>query len=273
LLWGGHARLWYNASRNQWYKPGKNTMRLAERHKIEQAYHDQASAHERTDFYAWGALSAADDYAFALLGDLRGKRVLDLGCGDGANAIRLANAGAHVIAIDISIGMVTATRQRVEQAGLAATVDAQQMSAEQLGFADGSFDAILGHSVLHHTDLRITRREVHRLLRPNGKAVFLEPLDHNPLLNLFRKLTPWRRTPTEKPLSYDEIQFFGEPFRQLHHHEFYLVALAAFACIPLNSRALFHTMLSTLIPLDDWIFARWPHLRRYAWAVVLELLA
>ncbi|MDZ4718793.1 MAG: class I SAM-dependent methyltransferase [Roseiflexaceae bacterium] len=246
-------------------------MRLAERHKIEQAYHDQASARERTDFYAWGALSAADDYAFGLLGDLHGKRVLDLGCGDGANAIRLARAGAHVIAIDLSIGMVAATRKRVEQAGLASAVDAQQMSAEHLGFADGSFDAILGHSVLHHTDLRITRREVHRLLKSAGKAIFLEPLDHNPLLNLFRKLTPWRRTPTEKPLSYDEIHFFGEPFSQLHHHEFYLVALAAFACIPLKNRTLFQIALNTLIPLDDRIFARWPHMRRYAWAVVLEL--
>lgn len=248
-------------------------MRLAERHKIEQAYHDQASAHERTDFYAWGALSAADDYAFGLLGDLQGKHVLDLGCGDGANAVRLARAGAHVTAIDLSLGMVSATRRRVEQAGLAAAVDAQQMSAEHLGFADRSFDAILGHSVLHHTDLRITRREVHRLLRPGGKAVFLEPLDHNPLLNLFRKLTPWRRTPTEKPLSYDEIRFFGEPFSQLQHHEFYLLALAAFACIPLNSRALFQLALDILVPLDDLIFARWPSLRRYAWAVVLELLA
>lgn len=248
-----------------------NNVRLIERHKIEQDYHDHAAGRERGDFYAWGALSAADDYAFGLLGDLHGLRVLDLGCGDGANAVRLATAGAWVVAIDISAGMAAATRLRVERAGLAHAVDVQQMSAEQLAFADGSFDCIYGHSVIHHTDLRITRREVRRLLRPGGRAIFLEPLDHNPVLNLFRRLTPWRRTPTEKPLSDDEIRFFAEPFGRFSRREFYLVALAAFAFVPLRSRRLFQSALAALVPIDDLLFTRWPRLRRYAWAVVLDL--
>jgi SAM-dependent methyltransferase len=245
-------------------------MSLAERHKIEQHFHDRAAGRDRGDFYAWGALSAADDYAYTLLGDLRGRRVLDLGCGDGANAVRLASAGATVCAIDLSLGMVAATRDRVERAGLGHAVSAQQMSAEELGFADGSFDVIFGHSVIHHTDLRIARREVRRLLRPGGLAVFLEPLDHNPLLNLFRRLTPWRRTPTEKPLSDDEIRFFAEPFGRVRRREFYLASLAAFAFVPLRSRALFQASLDALLPLDEALFARWPRLRQYAWAVVLE---
>lgn len=161
-------------------------MKLADRHSIEQHFHDRAS-HERRDFYAWGALQAADDYAYAQLGDVRGKRILNLGCGDGQQAIRLALKGAYVIAIDISFGMVNVTQQRIKQTGLAEQAHSAQMSAEYLAFVNQSFDLIFGHSVLHHTDLSITRAELVRLLRPRmDSAIFLEPLDHNPILNLFR---------------------------------------------------------------------------------------
>ncbi|HEU5089417.1 MAG TPA: methyltransferase domain-containing protein [Roseiflexaceae bacterium] len=245
-------------------------MSLVERHKVEQHYHDRASEHERTDFYAWGALDAADRYAYDLLGDVRGRNVLDLGCGDGRHAQQLAEQGAHVVAIDLSLGMVRVTQQRLAAAARASAHTAQ-MSAEELGFRDGTFDLIFGHSVLHHTDLAITRREVERLLRPGGRAIFLEPLDHNPLLNLFRALTPWRRTPTERPLSNAQIAFLGQPFRSLQRREFYLAALLAFALVPLRNPGLFQAALRALLPFDEWLFARWPSLRQYAWAVVLEM--
>ncbi len=246
-------------------------MKLADRHSIEQHFHDQASTHERRDFYAWGALQAADDYAYAQLGDVRGKRILDLGCGDGQQAIRLAFEGAYVIAIDISFGMVNVTQQRIKQTGLAEQAHSAQMSAEYLAFVNQSFDLIFGHSVLHHTDLSITRAELVRLLRPGGRAIFLEPLDHNPILNLFRMLTPWRRTPTERPLREYDLEYLADSFSSLERHEFYLIALLAFVFIPLRSRALFQAAMQALIPIDEWLFKRWPGLGRYAWASVIEL--
>lgn len=244
---------------------------LAARHQIERDYHDQASAHTRRDFYAWGALDAADDFAYARIDRPAGTLVLDLGCGDGAHAVRFASAGARVAAIDLSGGMVGVTRARAHTAGLGDRVAAQQMSAEYLGFADATFDYVFGHSVLHHTDLRIARAEVRRVLKPGGKAVFLEPLDHNPLLNLFRRLTPWRRTPTEKPLSLTDIQFFAEPFARGVHSEFYLLALAAFIFVPLGHRGLFRAALRALVAADQALFRLIPALRRYAWVTVLEL--
>lgn len=248
-------------------------MKLTERHSIEQHFHDQAAGHERRDFYAWGALQAADDYAYMRLGEVRGKYVLDLGCGDGQHTVRLASEGAYVKAIDISFGMVGVTQRRIEQAGLAEQAQAAQMSAEYLAFADQSFDLIFGHSVLHHTDLSITRAELLRLLRPGGRAIFLEPLDHNPILNLFRRLTPWRRTPTERPLAEQDLRYLAEGFVRLERHEFYLIALLAFVFIPLRSRVLFQAAMQTLIPFDEWLFNHWPGLRRYAWASVIELVA
>ncbi|MEM2002942.1 MAG: hypothetical protein QXT77_09880, partial [Candidatus Methanomethylicaceae archaeon] len=116
------------------------------------------------------------------------------------------------------------------------------------------------------------RTHVYRVLKQGGKGVFLEPLGHNPLINLFRKLTPQRRTPTEKPLKIDDVVFFAEPFSALRYREFYLLALAAFALLPLKSRGILQRTLNQLSRLDDGLFTRWPTLGRYGWVIVFEVL-
>jgi ubiquinone/menaquinone biosynthesis C-methylase UbiE len=64
------------------------------------------------------------------------------------------------------------------------------MNAEATTFPDNSFDLICGSSILHHLNLDKACAEIRRILRPDGGAVFIEPLGHNPLINMFRKLTP-----------------------------------------------------------------------------------
>ena len=67
------------------------------RHRIEQDFHDAKAREGVDDFYGFGALEAADTYVFESLGDLRGRRVLELGCGDGETSVRLARAsGSHL---------------------------------------------------------------------------------------------------------------------------------------------------------------------------------
>jgi len=118
----------------------------------------------------------------------------------------------------------------------------------------------------------LSRQEVHRILRPGGRAVFLEPLHHNPVIRVFRRCTPSRRTATEKPLRWEDIAFFAEPFSGCSYREFYLVALAAFAFLPLRNKDLFQTALRTLGRVDDALLARWPGLGKYAWVIVMQLV-
>jgi SAM-dependent methyltransferase len=141
-----------------------------------------------------------------------------------------------------------------------------------LCFADETFDLVFGHSILHHTDLTITRGQLHRVLRTGGRAVFVEPLGHNPLINLFRRLTPTRRTPSETPLRFEDVSFLAGSFSRSSHREFHLAALAAFALVPCGSRRLFRAALGALGRVDRALLRSESGLGRFAWATVVELI-
>ena len=95
----------------------------------------------------------------------RGKG-LDVGCGTGALAARLAAAGYAMTGIDPSAGMLEVLRAR------APAVEALQASGTALPFADGSFDLVLSVATLHHVadpgDVRRTLAEMVRVARPAG---------------------------------------------------------------------------------------------------------
>lgn len=95
-------------------------------------------------------------------------RILDVGCGTGANLQMLAQFGAAE-GVDVSNEALEFCRAR----GL---VQVQQGAAESLPFADASFDLVTGLDVVEHLDDDIAGlREMRRVLRPNGRAVLFVP--------------------------------------------------------------------------------------------------
>jgi len=253
-------------------KDGKgDTGDLSERHEIEERFHDEKALRGVRDFYSFGALDEADRFSREALGDLSGRSLLEIGCGDGEVTVLFAKAGARVTGIDISGEMVSLARGRAGEAGVADRVKALRMSGEDLDFPDSSFDVIYGHSILHHLNLEISARHLERLLRPGGVAVFLEPLDFNPILNLFRLLTPGRRTPTEQPLRFDQLEEIGRRFSGWEHREFYLCALVAFVWYyGIRNETMFRLTMNLFSPIDRIIFRLAPFLRRYAWVTVVK---
>jgi ubiquinone/menaquinone biosynthesis C-methylase UbiE len=102
----------------------------------------------------------------------KGKRILEIGCGCGSEAERFARAGASYTAVDLTNAAVNITQRRFQLAGLKGNFT--QGDAENLPFADDSFDIVYSHGVLHHTpDTPRTIREVHRVLAPGGRAVIM----------------------------------------------------------------------------------------------------
>ena len=103
---------------------------------------------------------------------LRGKDVLDVGFGSGFSVQLFAQAGANVTGIDLTPWAVTTTRARVAAFGLEA--DVREGDAEQLPFADASFDFVFSWGVIHHSsDMDKALSELVRVCKPGGGIVIM----------------------------------------------------------------------------------------------------
>jgi SAM-dependent methyltransferase len=193
----------------------------------EREFHDRQAAGRARHFAAVRAelVIRDDDYldhetwvrpAVDSLGDLRGQRVLDFGCGHGMASVVFARRGAIVTGFDLSPGYVREATDRAEANGVRAAF--LVADGERLPFADGSFDAVWGSAILHHLDLAVAGRELKRVLTPGGVAVFCEPWDGNPLLRFARRALPYpgkHRTPDEQPLTATMVTSLRETFPDL----------------------------------------------------------
>jgi 2-polyprenyl-3-methyl-5-hydroxy-6-metoxy-1,4-benzoquinol methylase len=146
---------------------------------------------------------------FRILGDLRGKKVLDVGCGDGVNVVNLAALGAQVTGIDISPGAIALAQKRVDVNGLTSSVRLLCSPIEAADIQDGTFDIIWGDAVLHHLIevLEPTMIQLRRCVKPGGMMIFSEPLNFNHTIRRLRFLFPanGESTPDERPLEPSEI--------------------------------------------------------------------
>ncbi len=203
--------------------------------------------------------------AFAQLGDVRGRRVLDLGCGHGMAAVVLARRGAMVTACDLSLGYLREARARAGAHGVAAQW--ALADGQRLPFADATFDRIWGSAILHHLDLGRAGAELRRVLRPGGIAVFCEPWGENPLLSWARRHLPYPgkdRTPDEAPLCRRDLDHLRAHFASVDITGHQLLAMA--------SRLVGSARLARqLRHWDAQLFRRWPRLQWYCRYVVVTL--
>lgn len=196
-----------------------------------------------------------------------GARVLDYGCGAGAYvALHAAQHGHRATAIDISPVAIERAHAQAVSLGVDGLIDFEVMDAEHLSFADDEFDLVCGLGVIHHLDLESALRECARVARPDGRAVFLEPLGHNPIINLYRRRTPEQRTVDEHPLVMRDFETVRRYFRHVDATYFHLFGLLA---LPLFGRNAFEPTLERLDAIDR-VVLKTP-IRRYAWFVGLRL--
>ncbi len=148
------------------------------------------------------------DYQKLLFEESKGKRVLEYGCGLGSHSFELAEIGKEIHAIDISEIAIEKSKKLSSEKEIN-NVYFKVMNAEALDFEDDFFDVVCGISILHHLDLKQSYSELSRVLKSDGKAFFIEPLGHNPVINLFRKLTSNLRTEDEHPLHMKDLNLLG----------------------------------------------------------------
>jgi SAM-dependent methyltransferase len=249
---------------------------IQERHDVERRFHDAKAtsghASEQRNFYSAGGVDLIWRSYVAAIGDLHGKKVLDFGCGEGWSTLEYARRGAIVYSFDISPESVRNLIQEATAARLCIQIHPAVMAAEYLGYPADTFDLVVGVSILHHTDLQYVGPEVERVLKPGGRALFIEPLAHNWFIQAFRWLTPQRRTPTEQPMTVKQIVYFGRSFRRTDIRGYYLLSIFPQGLLWMTgNRRLFSQSLRLTQVADRWILKALPFLQRYCWSAIIEV--
>jgi SAM-dependent methyltransferase len=205
-------------------------------------------------------------YAFYLLGDVRDKTVLDIGCGSGENLAPLLARGARVIAVDLSQELLDLARKRLAISKLKLEPQFIVASAYDVPLPDASVDAIFCASLLHHLNVSRAMAEMKRLLKPQGVAVVKEPVRFSKAFGALRSLFS-----EQEDVSEDEHPLTRAEFAQLKHG-WIVSGERAFRLpmIALAIRVLGEQRALKLWPLDRWLLRK-GRLQHFATARVLML--
>jgi len=98
-----------------------------------------------------------------------------------------------------------------------------------LEFPDNTFDLVYASNLLHHIpDPKIALKEMHRVLKPGGKACFWDPLKHNPVINVYRRMATEVRTEDETPLDINIVNYLQSLFSETEYDTFWIATLWIF---------------------------------------------
>jgi SAM-dependent methyltransferase len=203
------------------------------RREAERTFFDEKAKTQKVEYVTAKALTRYSnpgtqfplEMMFRSAGDLRGRTVLDVGCGDGRNAVILGLLGAEVTGIDISPGAIGLARKRCEVNGVRAEFICSPL--EDVVDLGRTFDIVWVDALLHHMlhDLPQTLSLLSRALAPGGKLLIKEPVS---LSSWFRRLRlvvgpPPDATPDERPLEKADIAEIRKQFPRLVEHRYYLL--------------------------------------------------
>jgi SAM-dependent methyltransferase len=191
--------------------------------------------------HRWGASLPADSV------------VLDVGAGTGRVALRLAERGHHVIALDLTEALLRQAQRKARDAGV--IVDALIADAEHLPVVDGGLDAVAVHGVLHHlTSPALVVNHAGRALRDGGHWFSLDP-HRSPFRGVFdaaMRLVPlWKEEAAPDGLQTEERLLAWCRAAGISAHASYSCYVLPHLLTPFP-RAVARTVLRT----TDWMFER-----------------
>jgi len=261
----------------------------AQRKQTEEHFHDEWAAREDVaaiDVRRRNEACTAPEmrHIRAVLGDLRGRELLDVGCGLGEASVYFALEGAKVTATDISPGMCAAAQKLAAGNGVA--IDTRISAVEDLGLpADRRFDIIYTGNTLHHADITVMLDRVLPHLKPDGVFASWDPVAYNPVINVYRALATKVRTPDEHPLRLRDVRAIAGRFEQAEVRWFWLTTLLVFMWMAVGQRRSpnrerywkkvvdeadqWAGIYRPLEKIDGWLLRWLPFLRPLCWNVVI----
>jgi 2-polyprenyl-3-methyl-5-hydroxy-6-metoxy-1,4-benzoquinol methylase len=203
-----------------------------ERKKAEEIFHDEWAASEdvtKIDVRQRNEACTAPEmrHIRKRLGNLRGKTLLDVGCGLGEASVYFALEGADVTATDISPGMCDATQKLAAANGV--TVRTHISAVEDFGLPSSTqFDVIYTGNTLHHADINAMLDQIVPHLKPDGVFVSWDPVAYNPVINIYRAVATKVRTEDEHPLRLRDVRAVTRRFSDVETTWFWFTALLIF---------------------------------------------
>lgn len=167
------------------------------------------------------------EFMFSLAAPLAGKRVLEIGCGEGVCSIQLAYCGANVTAWDLSPKSIEVAKQRAALTGI--PIDFQVKNVvESDSFGEDCYDVIWCDLVLHHLvdSLDSILQKVKQALKPQGLFIAREPLAYARWLKRFRRQIPVavEATDDEQPFRQQELALVARHFPRYQSKAFRLLS-------------------------------------------------
>lgn len=206
-------------------------------------------------------------FFYSLFNDISGKRILDCCCGHGFTSVKLAKRGAIINGIDISPKMIDLSKRNAEFNDISDNICLEIMSVEQMKFEDSIFDYVVGIGALHHLNIEHSSKEISRVLKKGGEAVFIEPRIPFALLIYLRSLLPIEclESPGGNQLKDKDIKIFAENFSDYKiNHFIFLRKFARFSVLKKYTLSFEN--------FDNYIIRKIPALKKFYWANVLEFI-
>ena len=184
---------------------------------------------------------------------IKDKRILEIGCASGRDAILYTKYTSFYCGIDISDEAIKNSINLKLKNSEFLCVDGHKIPKK-----DEEFDCVVVNSLLHHLDLVEVFKEINRVLKSDGYLIFREPLGTNPFFQLYRYLTPSSRTDDERPFTFSDIRLMKKYFHLVNVEWFGFTSIfSAFLQINLLRKILTfldYCLSKTFVKIYFWQF-------------------
>tara|TARA_B100001093_G_scaffold463492_1_gene479599 strand:- start:4039 stop:4779 length:741 start_codon:yes stop_codon:yes gene_type:complete len=242
-------------------------MTLSEINIREKKFHDKLQTGEgyrKENIFYKALFNLFKDFNNYLNQNVKDKIVLDYGCGVGSLTEKIAKGQPEkIIGIDISNVTIEKAILKAKEANL--DIEYKVDNCENSSLNSNSFDIIFGSGILHHLNLSLSVKEISRLLKKNGEMIFIEPLGTNPIINLYRKLTPNSRSKDEHPFLKEDFIFLKNTYKdvKVKYYGFFTLIFFPFYKDPENSK-----IYKILSCVDSYLF-KLSFFKSLAWSALI----
>lgn len=209
------------------------------------------------------------------IGNVDGKNVLDMGCGNGQLSVYLAKLGANVTAIDSSQVAVENTKKIAKVNQVELSLEPYRLNALELSNFAKQFDLVVGMAILHHIEpFEVFSEILYNILTKGGRGIFLENNSRNPVLMFCRSSLvgrfgiPKYGDDEEHPFEPSEIEILRQRFHRVHvyYPDFRFFIMMGIYLFRRN-----RLLCKLLKRMDECVYSYLPIFHKYSYNQIIEV--